>query len=153
MTDEIERVKPKALEGAVVPDLGGEMLPREADGETYERESVANAHTLYFIAEHDRPEGVSMQEVAREFGLSAFQLGGLAISMKDAVELGYAEIVSPRGDQYAWRVTDKGLVKLGLQARVEAPPVPAAVLSADAREMYAQADEKRALGKQREIER
>lgn len=125
---------PAPLTGTVVPDLGKDeiVIP---DLEV-RRASIANAEVLYFIAEHDRPEGVPMQEVMMHFHMGAMQQGHLALSMKDAVQSGYAEQVAPRGDPYAWRVTDRGLAELGLAERTEAPPVDPEVLRADAIAMH-----------------
>lgn len=115
----------------MVPDLSRDTVehkdvPVPGGGITYSRPSEANPQWLYYVAENDRPAGVGMDELLREFGLSVMASGRIAIAMKDAVKFEMAELVSPRGDPYRWRVTDRGLARLGLQARVEAPaPDPA----------------------------
>lgn len=117
---------PEPLEGLVVPDLPSETIEHpgvETLAGTYERPSRANARFLYYVAEHDRDGGVGMDELMREFGLGMMAQGAVALAMKDSVKLGYVVLVSPRGDPYRWRATERGLKVLGV-AEVSVSPEP-----------------------------
>lgn len=106
----------------VVSDLAVPLIREREDGTTYTRPSVANASWLIYIAENDRDGGVGMDEIMREFGLNVMAQGRVAIAMKDSVEMGMAEQVAPRGDQYRWRITEKGLEAVGLERVMVTPP-------------------------------
>lgn len=101
LDEELEIVRSTPLPGEIT---GVDV----ATGASYTRPTIANRESLLYVLEHDQPDGVGMDEVMAHFNMSVFQQGHLALAMKDAVKLGYAEQVAAHGEQYRWRVTDRG---------------------------------------------
>lgn len=109
------------VRGELVPDLSGDVVEHDLPAGKFQRASVANERLIRYVAEHDRPSGVGMDEMMREFGMSVFSQGPVAIAMKDAVRFGYVVLVSPRVEQARWRITAAGIAVLGMDAPIEAP--------------------------------
>lgn len=99
LDEAVELVRSTPLPGTIEHHIGAG---------SFARPTIANRETLQYVLEHDREDGVAMAEIIDHFNMSVFQQGHLALAMKDAVKLGYAERVSPPGAQYRWRVTAKG---------------------------------------------